>query len=400
MNATPNFASPSGQKLDFRPRLRICFNTPNPALRGGPPTHLPALARALSERVDLHEYEYGRKSDGETLGQKVLGRLGDLRRIRSLCRHVRPDLIHLNSAFDYKAILRDAPLVLLAKQERIPIFIKVHGSLPEAFDDKSWLIKKARRVVLTNATCIGVLSEAEKKEFEGAFPYVQGKVCVVKNPIRAEFTGVRRQEADRPTVLFLSRFIRGKGPFDLLRAALLVLKEQPDTEFLFVGDGEQAQAFDRKVEQMNLLGPVRRISHASEAGCLDLYSRSWMLVFPSHFPEGMPMVVGEAMAAGVPIVSTPTRFARSYLTEGVHLLYNAIGDAKGMAENILKLCRESALRMSMSDANRKFAKELFALPSVTQEYVDLYADILRNQESFRAEEAREAANSVSGISGH
>jgi glycosyltransferase involved in cell wall biosynthesis len=395
MSAASNSAGPSGQNLSLTPNLRICFNTPNVALRGGPPTHLPALAKALSQRVELHEYDYGRKSDSETLRQKIWGRLLDLYRIRTLCRRVRPDLIHHNSAFDYKAILRDAPLVLLAKREKIPIFLKVHGSLPEAFEDGSWFMKKAKRMVLSNAACIGVLSEVEKREFERAFPYVEGKICVVKNSIRAEFTAVRRQEAGRPTVLFLSRFIRKKGPFDLLRAVPLVLRAQPNAEFLFVGDGEDAEGFDREVEERNLQGSVRRISHVSEAGCIDLYSTSWMLVFPTQFPEGMPMVVGEGMATGLPIISTPTRFARSYLTEEVHLLYISTGDIQGIAQSILKLCFDPALRKSMSDANRKFAKQHFTLNSVVQEYVDLYTDLLNARRSFHPEEAREPANNLS-----
>lgn len=356
--------------------LRILFNTPNPALHGGPPTHLPVLEKALSKLVEIQPYEYGRKSDFETLAQKVLGRIGDLARIRRMCRKVHPDLIHHNSSFDQRAILRDAPLVLLAKREQVPIFIKVHGSLPEGFRGGSMLLDRARRIVLSNADRIGVLSTAEKCEFEEAFPNVRGKVSVVKNATNPQFSAVERREADLPTILFLSRFIRKKGPFDLLHAVPLVLEKEPAAHFLFVGDGEDAEAFDREVAAMNLGPAVRRITHIINRECAALYAKAWMLVFPTYFPEGMPMVLGEAMAAGVPIISTPTRFCRSYMTEGVHVIYHQPGDVKAIAANVLKLCLDGNLRERMSTANRKLALGYFTTNDVTQEYIDVYRKVL------------------------
>lgn len=357
--------------------IRILFNSPNPALHGGPPTHLPMLEQALRRVVEVHNYEYGRKSDTETLVQKVFGRMGDLVRVRSLCRKVRPDLIHHNSAFDHRAILRDAPFVLLARQEKLPIFIKVHGSLPEAFRQGSVLFNWARRKVLLTADRIGVLSAVEKREFEEAFPFVKDKVCVIKNLINPLFSSVERCEADRPGILFLARFVRKKGPFDLLHAAPRVLEKEPAAQFLFVGDGEDADAFEREAAAMNLGDAVRRIPHVNNRELLTLYANAWMLVFPTHFPEGMPMVIAEAMATGVPIISTPTRFSRSYMTEGVHVLYNRIGDAEGISANILKLCHDRKLRGQMSMANRNLALECFATDGVAQEYVDLYREVLR-----------------------
>src|SRR5262249_14890699 len=96
--------------------IRILFNTLNHRLHGGQATADPLLEEALRELVEVHRYTYGRKSDTEVLAQKIFGRLADLSRFRTICRELRPDLIHHNSAFDYFAILRDAPLMLLAKR--------------------------------------------------------------------------------------------------------------------------------------------------------------------------------------------------------------------------------------------------------------------------------------------
>lgn len=356
--------------------IRILFNTPNPALRGGPPTHLPILEEALRKLVDVHSYQYGRKTDNEGWLQKAFGRSGDLFRLRSLCRALHPDLVHHNSAFDRRAIFRDAPLISVLKHENVPVFIKIHGSLSEALLPASGLFDMARRIVLQGADCIGVLSSIEKKEFEEAFPCIRGKVRVVKNIIHSDFASVERKEAERPLILFFSRFIRQKGPFDLLRAVPLVLEKESRAEFVFIGDGEDAAAFDRELATMNLGSAVRRISHIDRRESLAEFARAWMLVFPTQFPEGMPMVIGEAMAAGIPLISTETRFSRSYMTEGVHVLYTKPKDAQGIAINIVALCRDGALRKQMSTANRQLASQGFGPDDVAQEYFALYQQMI------------------------
>jgi glycosyltransferase involved in cell wall biosynthesis len=89
------------------------------------------------------------------------------------------------------------------------------------------------------------------------------------------------------------------------------------------------------------------------------------------------------MAAGVPIISTPTRFSRSCMTEGVHVVYNRPGDVAGLAENILKLCGDTKLRQQMSAANRKLALECFSTDCVAQEYVDVYRKVLNGGQATR-----------------
>jgi len=353
--------------------LRILFDTPDQRLRGGPPTHLPLLESELRRFVEVHLYQYGRKSDTENLPEKVFGRAVDLIRVRSACRALRPDLIHHNSAFDRLAIFRDALLVLMANHQRIPIFIKIHGSMPEAFSTGPGLLELARKIVLRRGDGFGVLSSIEKGEFEAAFPCVRGKVWVVKNIVDADFFKVPRCEANRPQILFLSRFIRRKGLFDLLHAVPLVLKEVAAAEFLFIGDGEDATTFEREVSAMQCPS-IKLLKHTSDRDAV--FSSAWMLALPTLFPEGMPMVIAESMAAGLPVVSTPTRFSRSYLTEGQHALYCQPGDVEGIAKSIIRLCKDKTLRERMSQANRRMMSEKFTAEHVTKEFLEIYGRLV------------------------
>ncbi len=355
--------------------MKVLFNSPNPALHGGPPTHLPWLEAELRTQLDLVPFQYGRRSDVESLSQKLVGRFSDLISLRKLIGREKPSIIHHNSAFDPRAILRDAPLASMARRMGVPLFIKIHGSLPEAFTTQSRLIRRLRTQLLRDVTALGVLSNAEKEEFEAEFPETRSKVFVVKNILKPDFFSVERQESNQPTILFISRCIRRKGIFDLLSAVPLILHEQPNARFVLVGDGEDAEEVDRLIRNSHLDFCVERHSHCSNHQTRSYYSRAQMLVFPTHFPEGMPMVVAEAMAAGVPIVTTKTRFSASYMKEGRHCLYTQHGDAHHIAEQVLKLIRDPELRTTMSAANRELAQR-FGAEAVAQEFIELYHKIL------------------------
>jgi glycosyltransferase involved in cell wall biosynthesis len=198
---------------------------------------------------------------------------------------------------------------------------------------------------------------------------------VVRNVIKPEFFQVARNEAVIPTVLFISRFVRQKGMFDLLDAIPYILKDIPTAKFIFVGSGLDAVDFRNQARSMNLDGSIEWIEHISNEETVQYYSSAWVLVFPSHFPEGMPMVVAEAMASGLPIVTTKTRFSASYMIEGTHCLYVGIKDPISIAQKIIALLKQNDLRDTLSQHGRALAEE-FTAAKVAGEFVEVYKRLL------------------------
>jgi glycosyltransferase involved in cell wall biosynthesis len=360
-------------------RLRVLFDCPNPTLHGGPPTHLPLLEAELRRHVDLELFEYGRRTDTETTFDKLVGRTKDLVRLRAKISSFRPDVIHHNTAFDTRALIRDAALTWVAKLCNAPVFLKMHGSLDELFGKVRPPVERLRDAVIRNADCVGVLSETEMKKYLDAWPFLGNRVKVVKNIIKPEFYAVERRESLRPTVLFISRFIRQKGIFDLLDAVPGVLKKFPTAEFVFIGSGSDAAEFDERVRKKQLYVSVRRIDHLSNAETAKFYASAWAFVFPTHFPEGMPMVVAEAMAAGVPIITTKTNFSRSYMSAGGHCLFVESGNPASIKDQIIYLLGDRELRQRMSVNNRRLAQS-FRAEIVAEEFVGIYKNLPCNHD--------------------
>ena len=96
----------SDRRQSARPP-RVLMGVPAPgATGGGPALHLPMLVEDLRRaRFDVVTFPYGRWEEGEPLLLKMWHQLVDLARYPWLLRRAAPDLVHLNSAFDRRAVM-------------------------------------------------------------------------------------------------------------------------------------------------------------------------------------------------------------------------------------------------------------------------------------------------------
>ena len=355
---------------------RILFNTPSPFLHGGLATCLPLLQSGLERYVEIETFRHGAVANNETVLWKCVRTALNLASAGIKIFSRRPDVIHVNSAFDNRSIVRDIPLALLAARHGIPLLLMAHGSHPETISDTRRSVEFAKQLLVRNVSLLCVLSTSERDEFENFIPQLKGRVCVVRNVISDLFLNTTRCESDDPLVLFASRFIRKKGPFQLLAAVPSITQHLPTVRFVFLGDGPDAAEFDNEVRARRLGSVVQRLPYAGRDEIAAWYSRAWVLVFPTFFAEGMPMVMAEAMATGTPIVTTRTRFCRSYTAEHENCLYCEPQSPESIAQQVTRLLTDSSMRRRMSESNRSFALQ-FRQAAVALEFVQLYDRLCR-----------------------
>jgi glycosyltransferase involved in cell wall biosynthesis len=182
-------------------------------------------------------------------------------------------------------------------------------------------------------------------------------VVVVPNPIERDMAALAdrpREIADRCTVLFVGSLIRRKGILDALRAVPLVRDQAPDVEFVFAGgaelDGEREEIAQAR-RTAEAVGGVHFPGIVTGQAKIDLFTRAGIFLLPSY-NENLPIVVLEALAAGLPLVVTPVGALPEILTEGVNALFFEPGDVEGLAACVARLARDPALRARMGAANR------------------------------------------------
>lgn len=114
--------------------------------------------------------------------------------------------------------------------------------------------------------------------------------------------------------LFISRLLREKGIDDYLSAAQKIKAKYPQTEFHVLGGCEEN--YEERMKKLGNEGIV--IYHGSQPDVRPYIGRSWCIVHPSYYPEGMSNVLLESCAAGRPIITTDRPGCGEIVDNGVN----------------------------------------------------------------------------------
>jgi glycosyltransferase involved in cell wall biosynthesis len=143
--------------------------------------------------------------------------------------------------------------------------------------------------------------------------------------------------------LFVGRISAEKGLDVLLRAWASI----PDIPLLVAGDGPEFHRLaGMKLPNVHMLGQL------PQADVKNLIARSKLLIVPSLWYEGFPMVVVEAFAAGTPVVASRLGSLAEIVEDGVTGLHFTPGDAKDLAAKVAGLMKDEARRADMGERAR------------------------------------------------
>jgi glycosyltransferase involved in cell wall biosynthesis len=367
--------------------MKILMGIPAPGLKGGPPTHLPYLVEYFQKKdnVILQTFYYGSQNAGmhENLISKVFNTVKVIFHFIHRIIVFKPDIIHLNSAFDKKSILRDVPFSLLSKLFRKPLLFKVHGSHYELLFTRNMILRIMIKIYCWGASKIGVLSEIERQEFISQFGN-STKLIVVKNIV----PGVNQNFSNENVpckfekkfdALFVSRIEKGKGLEDLLNAIPYILKSYPQFLLAIAGTGGNMDYCKRIADNLNLKDHIHWLGYLKDVHLTKAFNESKIFVFPSHFPEGMPMSLIEALLHGLPVITTKTRFAISYLKEGENVIFAEQNNPAELSQKIINLLKANKKHETMKINNFQFLNR-FSQEKVGEEFAEIYAQM--NKSSF------------------
>jgi glycosyltransferase involved in cell wall biosynthesis len=356
--------------------VRVAFGTIPSDMPGGiaATEHVFQAACERTGRLTALALPFGRRSTTRS----ALGRLGegvsDLAQFARLVRREHPDLVHLDSAFDRRALVRDSAYALLARALGQPLFFKFHGSDPDLVRTRSPFWRALRRIVLGGATGVGVLSTDERAALieEGADGE---KIVVMKNVVPwRRFRSGPTPERVRNRLLFIARLVATKGMGDAIRAVALLAAEGRDVTLDVVGDGPERAPAEALARELGVEERVRFLGFVPEAETLVHYRNAGMLVFPTE-REGFSMTIFQALAAGLPILTTRVNAAADWLVEPDHVLWIPARDPARVARRVAWLLDHPEAADRMSELGPKHA-ELFDEETLAAEAIDGYTALL------------------------
>jgi glycosyltransferase involved in cell wall biosynthesis len=191
------------------------------------------------------------------------------------------------------------------------------------------------------------------------------------------FQAAAHPDLDQPTVVFVGTLEPLKRPDDLLLAHQELRRQFPRLESIFCGEF-QTPGYSRRIHDMirkhNIEG-VRFEGRVGQARLSELFSHAIALVLPSS-QENAPMVIAEAMAAGLPVVATRIGGIPDMVRDGENGLLYTAGDTSGLASCIRRLLLEPGEQSRLGDQARATARALFAPEQIARETVAAYQQIL------------------------
>ncbi|MEN6486266.1 MAG: glycosyltransferase [Syntrophobacteraceae bacterium] len=220
---------------------------------------------------------------------------------------------------------------------------------------------------ICNSTALG-------NAYLGRYRVPKTRVSMIPNGIDAP-PGPHRVHAassNPGVILSVARLVPDKDHDTLIRAFDIVARRHPGVELRIVGDGPRRQAVENLVRRAGLSQRVRFLP-----GRLDpfpLYGESDIFVLSSH-REGLPNVILEAMAAGLPVVASAVGGIPEVVRHGRTGWLVPSEDPGAMADALERLLSDGRTRSAFGDAGRRLVEEEYSMSRMVRCHVEIFEKI-------------------------
>jgi glycosyltransferase involved in cell wall biosynthesis len=289
--------------------------------------------------------------------------------IAALRRHLRDRGIDILHAHGFKS---DVVGLLAAAGLPVTCVTTLHGwSADEGLRIR--LYETIGRVALRRYARIYPLSPALARQMADlGFPSDRVRLILNAVDTRAFDAGYARRTQRAPgeafRLVFVGRMCRPKGVADLIEATARARLEVP-FDVTYLGDGPERGEFEALAER---LGVAARSRFAGAVDDVSVHlDAAHGLVLPSY-SEGIPRVVMEAMAAGVPVIGTDIPGIRQLVADGETGLLVPVADPDALARAIERLAAEPALAARMVRRARALIDERYSAARMARDFESEY----------------------------
>jgi glycosyltransferase involved in cell wall biosynthesis len=296
------------------------------------------------------------------------------------------DLVHDNQSLSHGMLaLQDMGIPLVTTVHH-PITSDLRIALAAA---RNWwerlLIRRwhsflaMQKTVVKQLHNVVTVSDCSRQDIARDFGLQPAGISLVHNGIDTEvfkpLPGVTRQP--RRLMATASADAPLKGLRYLLLAFAHLLEQYPDLELLLVSKPQPGGKTEKLVKRLGLQDRIRFVSDISTAEMVRYYAEASVAVVPSIY-EGFGLPAGEAMACGVPVVSTRGGALPEVVGDAGVLV--PVKDAQAMAAAIAELLADDKRREELGRRGRQRILERFCWHVTARSMVDYYRQVLARED--------------------
>lgn len=359
-------------------------------------------ARLVRRLKDRFHFVFACLDELGTLGQElrdegftveVLGRrtgidLACVRRLARVAIKHRAEVIH---AHQYTPFFYSRAPGWFGR--RPPVLFTEHG---RAFPDLPNRKRMAfNRLFLRKADCVVAVGKDVKRALVENEGIPSSRIDVIYNGVRlSDFAGepelrcqIRRElgiATEAPVAIQVARLDYLKDHCTALRSAERVAKTCPQFRLILVGEGPERSKVEAEITKRNLKEHVILLGLRTDVKQLLAAADLFLL---TSISEGIPVTLIEAMGARLPIVSTAVGGVTEVVEHAKAGLLTAAGDDGALAEAIISLIRDAALRRSLGNEGYARARQVFSEEEMHRRYAEYYCRIGMQAQGRRRQEA-------------
>ena len=183
--------------------------------------------------------------------------------------------------------------------------------------------------------------------------------------------------AESPLILSIGRLVAKKGFQDLLQALLIVKKRGESFGCAIYGDGPLCQQLERWIEEHDMAGEVILVSGRSQQELISVYQSATLFILTPVQTEdgdrdGIPNVLLEAMAVGLPVITTAVAGIPELVDNNQNGLLYQPHDIEGISSGIIELLHNAEKRRQLGGAASKKVREQFDVAQAAKQLKTLF----------------------------
>jgi glycosyltransferase involved in cell wall biosynthesis len=296
----------------------------------------------------------------------------------------KPNIIQIESSSGI-SFLKNSTLVLLKFISNAKIILSIHGSgsrFLHFYDGVPLLLKNYIKYVLLKCDAIRLLSNKWMQPFIMKFKLNYKNIFSIPNGIETSFINRKQNKLDfgnNIIILYLGWIGKKKGTFDLLTVTEILKEKAYNFKILLVGpemkEGNRKLINDT-IRNKGLKNNIKLFKEVKYDKVYLFYNSADIFILPSY-TEGFPLCILEAMASGLPIVSTNVGAIPEVVEEGKNGFLFEPGDIDTIISKIEFLINNKNLRDEIRHNNIEKVKNEFSVDRQVNKFKNLYINLLK-----------------------
>jgi glycosyltransferase involved in cell wall biosynthesis len=224
-------------------------------------------------------------------------------------------------------------------------------------------------------------SEKARLEFTDRRILKSESVRVLPNAIDLRDYAGETNASREPVAVFVGRLIAVKRLDRFLKVLSLASRQVPSLRGIVVGDGPQRKPMQQVALALGLSSS--QVEFVGERDDVSTLLRQARFLVLSSDREGTPNVILEAMATGIPVITTPVGDAATIVLDGVTGYVVDFDDIQGMTARTVELAQSPQLCRQLGEAGRERVRRRHGLDGLGDRLLAIYRDIARQQENHQ-----------------